>query len=446
MKRILCASSLGLFLGACASGGSEPDSTASGTATPSAPRSPAPAVPPPPPSASATELVEKGLGLAEQDPEAALQAFRQAESVDPSYALASYDAGVVLERLGRYGEAAKAYDAAIAKDPGLIQAIQNRANLEVRRNESDAAVRRLRTALESRPKDSALRNELISALIRSGQIKEAEAEAKALLKDDEKNVGALMNLAIIFRGRDQLELANSVLDRAREIDETEPMVWLQLGMIYLDRDQRSEAIEAFERAAEYRGDLPEVHNNLGALYVETNDYDAAIASLQRALSLYPDFPEAYLNLGNAYKGALDLKKAEEAYKEAQRLKSSGPEVAYNLGLLYLDNEMPDVDRLERWRVAKQYLQTYLSDASGLDDEESKRVQSYITEAERGLEREKKLMEREERRRLRAAKRAAEEAEREAAEEPGGAPPETPDAPGETPPPGEAPPAQDEEPE
>ena len=164
--------------------------------------------------------------------------------------------------------------------------------------------------------------------------------------------------------------------------------------------------------------MPEAHNNLGALYVQAHDYEGAIAALERALALYPLFAKAYLNLGNALKGAQRYKEAEEAYKRALELDPQEYAGLFNLGVLYLDNKIEGVDRLERWSIAKANFTKYLSSVSNLSEEEKTKLASYQVESDRGLKREQRRIKSEERRAKRKARKKAkkEAAEKKAAEE------------------------------
>ncbi len=369
-----------------------------------------------PPSSKAKGLLDEGIRMANNNPQAALKRFELAASASSGFSAAHYNAGVMYERMGRYREAGQRYQAAIDANPKYFAAIQNLANLAVRQGDTAKAEALLLEHIRLQPGELGLRNRLSSVWLAANKIDAAEQEAKKILKADERNTGALLNLAVVFFRRGQHELATSVLDRAREINPNEAEVWSNLGFVYLAQDKKSEAVEAFKRATELRDDLPEAHNNLGALFIETHDYEAAIKSLQRAIALYPDFANAYVNLGNAYKGNRQYKESEDAYKKAASLAPEEAVVLYNLGVLHLDNRLPGVGPLERWDRAKEYLEKYATDASGLATEERKRVEGFVKEAERGRKREKRKMEADERRKLRAAKKKAkEEAKRQEAE-------------------------------
>jgi tetratricopeptide (TPR) repeat protein len=353
----------------------------------------------------ALDLVKNGVAMASSNPEGALRLFQQAADWEPTLAAAYFNSGIVHERVGRYGDAQSAYEEAISVDPSYEPAYQNLANLAVRKKDFEGAERLLREGLKKHGQSLALRNRLAAVYLAANRLNEAEVEAKAVLKTDERNIDGLVNIASVFFRRGQTELATAVLDRAREIDPNQAQVWNRLGFVYLKEDKPSEATEAFKRATELRGDLPEAHNNLGALYIETHNYDAAIQELKVALQLYPDFGDAYVNLGNAYKGNQQYQEAEQSYLKAQNMMPEALTILYNLGVLHLDNLVPGTDPLTRWDKAKSYLASYL-DTAELSKERRQRVESFISEAERGKKREHNRIESDKRRAEREARKVS----------------------------------------
>lgn len=337
-----------------------------------------------------TKLTE-GVNAAQSSPDKAIEIFGSIDAA-PAY----YNQGVLYEHQGKYSDAERAYKKAISLDPNYLAAVENLANLAVRQQDMAAAEGILLDAIKRAPADLNLRNRLIAVWLGSNKVEAAENEAKKILKADERNVGALVNLATVFFRRGQLELATTVLNRAKDIDPQEPMIWINLGFVNLAQNENSKAVEVFKKATELRSDLPEAHNNLGALFVQAHDYDAAITSLQKALSLYPTFARAYVNLGNAYKGNKQYKQAEAAYKKAYDLESSNTAVLYNLGVLHLDNLIEGTDRLKRFDISKDYLAQYLAASKNLSAEERQRVEGFIAEADRGHKREEQKLKNEER--------------------------------------------------
>jgi tetratricopeptide (TPR) repeat protein len=98
----------------------------------------------------------------------------------------------------------------------------------------------------------------------------------------------------------------------------------------------------------------EAHFGLARADFGERRYREAAAKYLEALRLRGGaYPEAFLNLGLTYQRLGENQKAAESYRKAAELKGSYPEAHYNLGLLYL--------RQENWVEAKRAFEAALSE-------------------------------------------------------------------------------------
>ncbi|MBI2885456.1 MAG: tetratricopeptide repeat protein [Candidatus Omnitrophica bacterium] len=70
----------------------------------------------------------------------ALAAYQKAAELDPGYAAARVDVGVMLEQMGRLEDAQGAYESALLVDPRCREAHSNLANLHERLGQTEQAV------------------------------------------------------------------------------------------------------------------------------------------------------------------------------------------------------------------------------------------------------------------------------------------------------------------
>ncbi|OGL07718.1 MAG: hypothetical protein A3F92_07040 [Candidatus Rokubacteria bacterium RIFCSPLOWO2_12_FULL_71_22] len=116
--------------------------------------------------------------------EDAIEAYRRVVVIDPTYAAAWNNLGLLLHRMGDYEGARGAYDAALAQDPDCREAAYNLGSLHEDRGEVEAAVGSYRRALELSPDYADAHFNLAGALSRSGRGDEAARHWQRYLELD----------------------------------------------------------------------------------------------------------------------------------------------------------------------------------------------------------------------------------------------------------------------
>lgn len=101
--------------------------------------------------------------------EQAIDAYRQVVALDPTYAAAWNNLGLLLHRMGQYGEAREAYVSAFQQDPRCAEAAYNLGSLDEDCGDGDAAIRHYRRALAVSPDYADAHFNLAAALARSGR-------------------------------------------------------------------------------------------------------------------------------------------------------------------------------------------------------------------------------------------------------------------------------------
>jgi tetratricopeptide (TPR) repeat protein len=105
----------------------------------------------------------------------ALEAYQRVVSLDPSYAAAWNNLGLLLHRMGRYDEARVAYDTAVAQDPTCAEAAYNLGSLAEDEGDVEAGIAQYRRALEISPDYADAHFNLAAALARTGHGADAVA-------------------------------------------------------------------------------------------------------------------------------------------------------------------------------------------------------------------------------------------------------------------------------
>lgn len=107
------------------------------------------------------------------DLEGAVRHLREAVRIDPARPRVWNNLGVLLERLGRSGEAAPCYETAVRLDPQYATAHANLAQIGAARGDYPAAARHYQAAVEADPAYTKARMGLVKTLVLLGRTGEA---------------------------------------------------------------------------------------------------------------------------------------------------------------------------------------------------------------------------------------------------------------------------------
>ncbi|MFZ5470774.1 MAG: tetratricopeptide repeat protein [Myxococcota bacterium] len=372
--------------------------------------------PPPPPQKKATNdpgalaAFQRAIEASNRGDVAAAQ--RELEYVvdrDDKLDYAWTNLGVLYERQALPDKAERAYQRALTLRPDQDMAWDYLVRLYCRSGRATRAEEELRAKIQELPAALGLRTALVFVLLHQSKTSAAAAEAKKVLKADERNVRAMQLLAQVYVREGKNELAKMVLENAKAIDPNDAATHNALGLVQLSLKARPAALESFRLAASLKPDFAEARNNFGALLNEAQDYESAVRELEAAVTAAPDFVSARMNLGNAYRGKQDFAKALAQYSRVERLSPNLPDTYFNLAILHLDSEIPNLDTLERYKTSIQYFEQYQK-KGGRDE----RVEQYVKDAQRGIDKEERRREREKRDALKRVEREA--AEKKKAEE------------------------------
>jgi tetratricopeptide (TPR) repeat protein len=116
--------------------------------------------------------------------EDAVAAYQRVVAIDPTYAAAWNNLGLLLHRMGRYDEAHRAYVAALEQDARCCEAVYNLGSLAEDRADLDGAIDHYRHALEIAPDYADAHFNLAGALARAGRAGEAIAHWQRYLELD----------------------------------------------------------------------------------------------------------------------------------------------------------------------------------------------------------------------------------------------------------------------
>jgi predicted O-linked N-acetylglucosamine transferase (SPINDLY family) len=195
--------------------------------------------------------------------------------------------GVALLMLGRHTEARAALQDALHIDPVNADAMSNLASVMLAENNAAGAIKLLEQAIQTRPGDAALHNNLANALRAAGDDEQARERYLAALAIAPDHGDAIINLAATEMSLGMLAEAEARL-RALIARQPHPQTWLLLGHI-LHRTQRyADAQSSYEAGARLAPQAAQFPYHAGLMADEQHHYGEAVSFYRHALQLDPN--------------------------------------------------------------------------------------------------------------------------------------------------------------
>lgn len=231
-----------------------------------------------------------GIVLSEQEePDQAIEHYRQAVALRPDYAEAHYNLGRLLVNLGQLNDAVAHYERATAINPADAEAQNNLGVTLFGMGRADEAIAHYQKALEIRPDYGEASCNLASALIAKGDLDGAIARYTACLA------------AVPNQQDAQYNLAGALLRKGRT----------------------DEAIIQYQKVLAMHPESADAHANLGSALLARRRTRDAMAEYTKALQISPENLPALCNLAWSLATSADssLRNGSEAVRVAERAES-----------------------------------------------------------------------------------------------------------------------------
>jgi len=257
----------------------------------------------------------------------ALDYYRQAIAVDPSYAPAQAELANAYGLLGHDGvidqkeafrQAEAAAERALALDEGLPEAHRALAFTRQLAWDWKGAEREYRRAIELNPSYADARASYSSFLSLMRRDDEAVAEARRAKELDPMSIPTSAWIFVTLFCARRYDEAMDVVARMRELDPSHPLTLLNLGYVDLATGRYREAIEVFEQALGRRPDDWSAPVFLGCAYAKAGQRakaEAALEGLERTKDYVPpaELADLYASLGQGDRAFASLEKAYAAH-------------------------------------------------------------------------------------------------------------------------------------
>lgn len=254
----------------------------------------------------------------------------RAVALDPDFAEAHNDRGVILAANGLIADAIPCFERAVALNPGYNEARNNLGRGLRSAGRFDEATTQFELILKSTPDSPVAHFNLASVLAQAGQYPGAEKHYRIATSLRPDFADAHLHLASLLGELDRLPEALSHAERALALRPDSAGVRNNLANILRTMGRRDDAIEQYEAALGIDPNSFMAHYNCGvALRGETRIAEAR-THFARAFALKPDFLEAELALCMAELPAL--------YRDPSEIAARRDAYAWRLATLSADVE------------------------------------------------------------------------------------------------------------
>src|SRR5712672_33753 len=242
----------------------------------------------------------------------------RAVQLDPAFAEAHNDRGVIIAANGLFSDATSCFERAVALNPTYLEARNNLGRGLRSLGRLDEAVTQFELVLKSAPDSPVAHFNLASVLELVGQKVNAEKQYRSAISLRPDFVDAHLHLASLLQALDRLPEALFHAERAVELRPDSAGARNNLGNILRTMGRRADAITQYETALRIDPKLFMAHYNCGVALRGQTRIAEARAHFAQAFALKPDFLEAELALCMAelpalYEDKSNLAERRDAY-------------------------------------------------------------------------------------------------------------------------------------
>jgi Flp pilus assembly protein TadD len=256
-----------------------------------------------------------GLGhaLEQSDPDAAIEAFRQAGALQPKDPEPRLSAGLLLEKSNKFADAEEMYKQALAVDPSSEDALVGLANVYMRGKRYPEAEEYLRKVVAQRPNDAQPHVQLGRVLAAAGKFDGAAEELQVGLKFAPNDTDALSDLADVYVEAGKFAEAETTYRSLLGANANHPELHQKLGRSLMKQKKFPAAVQEFMAAVKLKPDLGTAYGDLAFAANETQDYALAIKALDMRAKYLPEIPVGYFLRATAYDHLRDYHQAAANY-------------------------------------------------------------------------------------------------------------------------------------
>ena len=285
---------------------------------------------------SARELFETAIAhhLAGRA-DAAIAAYRESLTADPTLAPAMNNLGALLASRGQVAQAKQLFKSAVEVDARYGEAHNNLGIALAGEQDHEAAITHFEAAVSQEPRRATWWNNLGNSCVECFRFARALEAYDRAIAIESASADAWSNRGLALRGLHRPDDAIASFKRALEVDPRFTNAYVNLGIVLKEQKRSDEAITAFEKARAIRPNDAALLCNFASVYESRGEYERMRELAELAATLDDSFTEPHVLRGNYYMERGDYANAEGAYQRARSLDADNRNANWNLALIWL---------------------------------------------------------------------------------------------------------------
>lgn len=287
-------------------------------------------------------------------PASAIDHYREAIQVYPTYAHAFYNLAVAHADSGDVANARHCYEQCLKLNPTHVEAWCNLGVLHRNDGKTDLAMYAYERALSCNPNFDLAKSNLAVALCEKATAtkttdrKLAKRYYKRALALQPSFSDAYYNLGVLYAESGKYERAIVAYNLAIQYNPRSTEALNNLGVVYKELGNMEKAIEYYKRALQHDKQHHQTHNNIAVVYTLMGNVDVAAEHLKLANLISPQYAEAYNNIGVLLRDQGDIDVAIWHYERCSELDPRADMAA--------QNRLHALCYSEKWTKAQVYEQ------------------------------------------------------------------------------------------
>ena len=297
--------------------------------------------------------------LAENDPDGAIEAYRNAIDYDPEAENLRFELADLYLAIEQPEEAIRVVEDLLLRNPDSIKANLTLGNAYFGNRQPEQAIPYFRHALKLDPEKEQVRLHLAIALVRVGDVDLASEELKELLRLHPGSMPGRLAMARLYRETGLNQLA---VEQYRDLIQRNPdmsQAYLELGLLYEELKEWQKALDVFTQALKQRPLDFALRHHLSRVYVGMKRYDDALEELNIIVELKPEDLDARRKIGLIFLEQERWSDAISAFKEILALQPDLDPARYYLGTAY--------EKQQQWDLALEAFLGIDRDSALYDD-------------------------------------------------------------------------------